>query len=311
MIFYFILSYFMDGLFDVEFGSTVRMLCPLTFIFPFHNMVIALTTGSNKIKYHALYNIIFKTIFVLSLVVLYFIGRISVVILIIIYCITHILSVLYIYLMLKPSFQNMKNQFRMLWKKNKEYGIHLYLGQITDQSTTKLGGIFVSYFVNTTALGFFSLANILCMPMVTMSSAISLSLHKKFAFQQKIPNKLFFYNGLWLLFCLFVLVLFGKFLVVLIFSEAFLPTANLLLPLSLASLASGITLPHNSFLGAHGRGHELRNTSIIMSIISLFGNLLLVPSYGAMGAAWANFFSFTACSVTRFSYYRKYLKRNS
>jgi len=64
-----------------------------------------------------------------------------------------------------------------------------------------------------------------------------------------------------------------------------------------------------NFLSAHTRGTELRNTSFIMGISNLMGNILLVPAYGAMGAAWVSFISCAVCSITRWSYYRWYIQQ--
>ena len=208
-----------------------------------------------------------------------------------------------------PLFNNIRENLKEIWKKNKEYGFHLYLGQIADQSTYQLDRIFITYFVNTTQLGFYSLAMTITAPMVGLSQALSMSLFKGFVDMKRIPKKVIYYNFLWLAACVAGLVIFGKFIVVLLFTENFLPTVPLILPLALAGLVSGLTLPHNNLLSAHTRGTELRNTSFIMSISNLMGNILLVPAYGAMGAAWVSFISCAVCSITRWSYYRRYIQQ--
>ncbi len=72
----------------------------------------------------------------------------------------------------KPSYRNLGENIKKIWKKNKAYGIHLYFGQIANQSTYKLDGIFISYFVSTVQLGFYKLANTLTTPMVLLSQSI-------------------------------------------------------------------------------------------------------------------------------------------
>ena len=168
---------------------------------------------------------------------------------------------------------------------NKEYGFHLYLGQIADQSTYQLDRIFISYFVNTTQLGFYTLAMAITSPMVGLSQALSMSLFKRFVDMKRIPKKVIWYNFLWLASCVIGLTIFGKFIVVLLFTEKFLPVVPLIFPLALASFFQGMYQPYNMFFAAKKKGKWLRNLSFIMSIVNFFGNIILIPIWGTYGAA--------------------------
>ena len=218
-----------------------------------------------------------------------------------------IVSVFVVMRSFHPLFNNIRENLKEIWKKNKEYGFHLYLGQIADQSTYQLDRIFITYFVNTTQLGFYSLAMTITAPMVGLSSALSMSLFKGFVDMEKIPKKVIYYNFLWLAACVAGLTIFGKFIVILLFTEKFLPTAPLILPLALASFFQGMYQPYGMFFESKGKGKWIRNNSYITSLINLVGNIILIPTFGAYGAAIASALSKMTHYIVYIYYMRRYL----
>jgi len=184
------------------------------------------------------------------------------------------------------------------------------LGQIADQSTYKLDGIFISYFVNTTQLGFYSLANALTLPLAMLSQSLSTSLFKVFASKERIPKRVIQLNFLWLLVGAAGLILLGRFIVVLLFTDKFLPVAPLILPLTLAAFFQGMYQPYSMFFGARGKGKWKRNMSIVASLVNVAGNVMLVPAWGAWGAAVASFLSRATSHALHMQYYRKFLRED-
>ncbi len=306
-LFIFISSFFIDSIFRTNINHILRVFSPILAILPFQMLIPQIGRGTNKIYYLAWFNIIPKSLYIIGLISLILLKftQIKVSTLILMNLISTLVGVIVISYSFKPLFINLKENLRKIWQKNKEYGIHLYWGQIADQSTYKLDGIFISYFVNTTQLGFYSLANALTSPLAMLSQSLSTSLFKDFASKHQIPKRVIQLNFLWLFVGAAGLVLFGKFIVLLLFTDRFLPVVSLILPLALASFFQGMYQPYNMFLGAKGKGVWMRNMSLIMATTNLIGNIALIPTFGAYGAAVASVLSNLSFYVSCIYYYNK------
>ena len=309
-LFIFISSFFVDDIFKTNINHILRIISPILFILPFQMLIPQISRGTNKIYHLMWFNIIPKGLYVIGIVSILLLGLTTIKIstLILINLISTIIGGIIINYNFRPLFNNSKKNFQKIWQKNKKYGIHLYWGQIADQSTYKLDGIFVSYFINTTQLGFYSLAAAITSPMAMLSQSLSTSLFKGFTEKDKIPKKILYFNFLWLSLCVLGLVLLGKFIVTLFFADKFLPVVSLILPLALAGFSQGMYQPYNMFLGAKGMGKWMRNISFAGSIFNVVGNLIFVICWGVIGIAVASAISRLISFSLHFFYYKKYLK---
>jgi O-antigen/teichoic acid export membrane protein len=94
--------------------------------------------------------------------------------------------------------------------------------------------------------------------------------------------------------------------VVLLFTDKFLPTVPLILPLALAGLFQGMYQSYNRFLGAKEKGKWMRNISFMQSIFNVTGNFFCIYYWGAMGAAIASMIATLIAYLGHVYYYRKY-----
>ena len=100
----------------------------------------------------------------------------------------------------------------------------------------------------------------------------------------------------------------GRSIVHLIFGSEYGPVSDLLPLVALASLAGGLTQPLNKFLGAHGKGRELRSIALVSSACSLVINFTLIPYFGIMGAGYAAALSMSVILALHFYFYRRTVK---
>lgn len=309
-LFIFISSFFIDNIFNTNINNILKIVSPILIILPFQFLITAIGQGTNKIKHIAWFNVIPKTLYVIGILAILALNliKINVSSLILLNLFTIIVGVGIITYSFKPLFSNLKENLKKIWSKNKEYGIHLYWGQIADQSTYKLDGIFISYFVNIIQLGFYTLAIAITSPMTMLSQSLSMSLFKGFVNKDKIPKKVIYYNFLWLLISVVGLVILGKFIVSLLFTDKFLPVVPLILPLALAGFFQGMYQPYNMFLAAQGKGKWLRNISFIEAMFNIFGNLFFVIYFGVIGIAFASFIAKLLSFGSHMYYYKKYLR---
>jgi O-antigen/teichoic acid export membrane protein len=89
------------------------------------------------------------------------------------------------------------------------------------------------------------------------------------------------------------------------FSPRYEAAAALVLPLALAQLVRGTTGIFNTFLTAHGRGADLRNAGLVLTFSNVAFNFMLIPSFGASGAAWASLLALVANLVAHVVFYRR------
>jgi O-antigen/teichoic acid export membrane protein len=100
--------------------------------------------------------------------------------------------------------------------------------------------------------------------------------------------------------------------VVFLFSEKFLPSTKLIIPLAIATLFQGLNQPPIRFLTVHQQGNYQRNAAIMISICNFVTNLIFVPIYGAFGAALASAISrFFGFVTNHYYYYKTVLHLNS
>ena len=178
---------------------------------------------------------------------------------------------------LKPKFNNLRKNLNLVWKETKEYGRHVYFGRAASMATYNSDRMLISYFSNTTSVGFYSLAMALTNPMFLLSSSLSTAMFKGFTQKKNIPRKVVYFNFLYLSVCCLGIVLFGKYVVVLLFSQKFIEVVPILIILAFANFFRGMTQLYNRFLGAKGQGKSLRNTAIVLTLCNLLGNLVLIP----------------------------------
>ena len=309
-LFVFGFSFFVDDIFHTNIGSILKWAAIPLVVAPFQFLIVAATRGGIKIGRLSLSNILPNILSLLGVSTLLAFSKLNVISLIALGLGISIACKLFIFGSLKPSFDGLKSNMKKLWLTNKEYGHHLYWGQIADQSTYKLDGILISYFVNPTQLGFYSLADTLVSPIVMLSQSLSLSLFRDFARMERIPKKAIYFNFLWLVSCVAGVILIGKYVVVLLFSERFLAVAPLAVALALAAFFQGGYQPYNMFLGAHGKGRWMRNMSFLAMILNVVGNIILIPIYGVMGAVIASIVSRLGSCLAYLFYYSKFTSEN-
>lgn len=306
--FIFLLSFFVDELFRTDVGWIFRWAAFMLIAFPLTLLIPQIGRGTNEIEKLSLYNIFSKVLYLLGALILLKAIQVKPFHFILLNVIATTVGVFIIISLFSPVFRNIWENLKIIWKKNKEYGFHLYLGQIANQSTYQLDRIFISYFVNTTQLGFYTLAMAITMPMAGLSQALSVSLFRRFVEMERIPKKVIWYNFLWLASCVIGLAIFGRYIVILLFTEEFLPVVPLILPLALASFFQGMYQPYNMFLVSKERGKWLRNISFSQSLFNIGGNLVFVYFLGAWGAAIASAIAAFVAYLGHIYYYSRYTK---
>ena len=303
----FLFSFFIDDLLDVEISYLLRVLAPFCFILPFQFFISEIAIGANKLKSLSLFHLFSRLLFISSLFILWKGNHLNIQLIIILNLLSWLVSTVVILISFKPIFSNRRENIKLVKEKNRSFGFSYYFGAIVNQSTYKLDEIFITYFVNITQLGFYTLASIICSPMTFLSRAFVNSIFKKLALKDRIPMRVFVYNTLWLAFCVLFLYISADFIVNTLFGEDYLKVSSYILPLSIAFLFQGMYAPF-SFLAIKSKGKELRNVAYLEASVNVIGNVILVPIYLVEGAIYASIFSRFTHFIGLWYYYNKMVK---
>ena len=108
----------------------------------------------------------------------------------------------------------------------------------------------------------------------------------------------------------FVVWLLARPFITLVFSHRYVEAATLAVPLTIASSLNGVTTVYSSFLSAQARGRDLRNAGFVLTGSNIILNFALIPTFGAVGAAWASVAALLANLVTHVILYRRALSQH-
>ena len=208
----------------------------------------------------------------------------------------------------KPTFKDIKSSFKLLHEENKSYGFNVYLGSVVAVSTGYIAGITLGHFCENNAnVGFYTLAMTLANPLTMLPSIIGTTYFKRFATQERIDKRILLGSiGITGLSCL-VFVLFIKYIVLYLYNESYYSVSIYASWLSVGYSFHGLGDMFNRFLGAHGKGEQLRNGAFASGIVQVIGSFVLVFYFKIVGAVITRIIASVVYMSMMVYYYIKYL----
>lgn len=211
-----------------------------------------------------------------------------------------------------PSFTNLKATFQDLTRENKDYGLQLYYGSLVMVATNYIAGITLGIFnEDNTNVGFYTLALTVTHPLAMLPAIIGTTYFKKFATLDRIPPKVLKVT-IWMTggSC-FLFVLLIQPLVKFLYTETYAMVGVYASWLAVGFCIHGIGDMINRYLGSHGQGRSIRNSSIINGIFKIFGFTVLVYFFDIAGALFTNVLCSTIYCVILVYYYRKFVRKEA
>ena len=196
---------------------------------------------------------------------------------------------IFIFLKLSVSFNDIKTAIARIWKLNKTFGFHVYVGSVFSVGMAQLSGILISYFgMDNSGVGYYSLAMAIAAPLSFIPNTIATTHYKEFSELGAIPKKVLKLTiGITLIGLIFSWILINPFINY-FYGEEFEAVINLFYIVSIGVALQGMADFYNRFLGSHGEGKMLRNSSILVGICVLISNIVLIPLWSETGAALTN-----------------------
>ena len=157
-------------------------------------------------------------------------------------------------------------------------------------------------------VGFFNLAVLFASPLALIPNIIATTHFKEFANLKKIPFKLFKITFFLTLLSLLILWIFIGPFINIFYGKQYHSAIELTRIISLGVAGYSIADFFNRYLGAHGKGKMLRNSSICTGISLLITNFLFIPIWHEKGAAFASVAGSLVYLIIGIYYYKIYIK---
>lgn len=312
-VFLLLYALFDSNIQDKQLTNFLLFVIPFGWVFLLLRYFETLLQADNRIRMLAQLRLYPKVGFLIMAGALYFIfrhmeiNRLAVVMSF--YIVTEVVVYIIILLKIKVSFKNLKERLLEIWNYNKSFGLNVYLGSLFAVGFGQLTQILISYFgVDNSGVGFYTLALTFTMPLSFIPNTIATTHYKDFSTSKSIPRRVFLLTiglslaalvSLWLIVPSFVNYFYGK---------EFSSVASLNFIVSFGVIAHGFGDFFNRFLGANGQGKALRNASIYVGASMMLFNLLFIPQWGELGAAFAKLITGFVYLTIIFIFYKKYIR---
>lgn len=205
-----------------------------------------------------------------------------------------------------PSFKCFKSTFADLQIENKAYGIHLYYGSLAMVATNYLAGVTLGIFNDDNVnVGFYTLALTLTAPLSYLPGIIGTAYFKKFVNEPRIPQKVF--RGTLLISVLSCIgfVIFIRLIVKYFYPEPYALVGTFASWMAIGFSVHGLGDMINRFLGSHGDGRSIRNSSYACGLFKITGFVVLVWLWDIEGALVTNVVSSCIYCAVLYYYYTK------
>jgi len=211
----------------------------------------------------------------------------------------------------RPSFHDLRPVFADLRQENRSYGIHLYLGSLAMVATNYLPGVTLGIFGDDNAgVGFFTLALSLAQPISYLPGIVGTTFFKQFVHEPCIPRRVMGVTlGITLLSCIGFVVLIGP--VVSLYNAEYRVVAPYAAWLAVGFSVHGIGDMVNRYLGSHGQGRSIRDSSFACGAVKIVGSVLLVWLWDVKGAILTAILSSAVYAASLYLKYRRFVRSTS
>jgi O-antigen/teichoic acid export membrane protein len=296
---------------DLVFKKEVRWLlvaiAGFAFFRPFQTLVEQSCQGLNQIRRLSIFQLLMASLYLLMLVGLAFANRLTAGTALAAYLTGIGLASAWALTGLRPRFEDLASHIKIVLDESRGYGANVYLARLSGAAVTQCDNLVITYFAGLGPLGLYAQAQRLSNPISTISRTLSITRFRAFAKVNSIPRRITRWNAVVLVVLSTGLALAGPFVLRFLFPK-YSEASNLLLPFAVYSLFTGLYQPYNMFLASHGRGVEIRNIAVIVSVVTLAALFVTVPQFGAMGAAWTGAAAMALDYLLHLHYYQKFKK---
>jgi O-antigen/teichoic acid export membrane protein len=203
------------------------------------------------------------------------------------------------------------NEFKELSR----FGFYVVLANSVGMVNTQIGSLIIGYFMNETEVGYYAVAGFFLQGVTLLPQAIQAvttptiaSYYRKRDFHniQKLLKSTMFKTSAVVLCISLILAVFGKFFIIFLFTEEFLPAYLPMLILLVGYFIHSVYASIGGCLSSVGKVHILFKVDSICAGLNLLLNILLIPQFGLIGAATASSISMISTTLVKLFLTRLY-----
>lgn len=210
----------------------------------------------------------------------------------------------------KPSFKNLKKNFRLLNEENKKYGLQVYYGSLAGVSVGYFAGISLGVLnEDNKNVGFFTLSSIIAGLLHTLPLVIATTYFKQFAHQNSISKKVLRFSFLLAAISFIGFLLLIHPVVGFLYDESYKIVAVYASFIAIGATFHGLGDMFNRFLGAHGQGKSLRDTAFVVGGLKMIGYTLGIYLWNINGAIATAILSNMVYFAMMAAYYINFTKK--
>lgn len=300
----------LDKIFTTQIAVGMMSVAPLLIFIPITAALPLILQGTNKIYHLSIYKLLPEVIYLFCIIILAYLGRISPINAIISKQLSIYIVIFFIVISIRPSFKAILVWWREIRTQNRSYGGPVYRGSLANVASSQVIRLSLSYWVDNTAIGFYSLARSLVEPLKFVPNAVATSSFRSFASQTRISKRVLIATVAFSITSLFfALLFFGKPLSW-IYTDSFAPVSAIARVFAFSAILHGFGDLFNRFLGAHGKGNELRNAAYLVGLVNVVGFFILVPRFGTLGAVITTVLASITYFLFIYNSYRKYARQS-
>lgn len=300
------LSFFVDDWFDTKISHYLAWCSPFVFVTVFTRVLENLFEGLNQIGRLSILRIGPRFFYVVVSLISICFFKLTLERVLLLHWGVGSLIILYFLLSFRISRFGFKKFFTDIWIENKSNGFPVYIGSLSSVASGQLIGIFLGYHADMAMVGFYSLSLIVSAPLQFIPSVLGTTFFKTFANRTHIPLRVFMATLSVTAVTLLVYWLLIEKILVLAYSKEYASAVPFAKVLSVGMVFHGLGNFFNRFLGAHGKGKNLRNGSFLTGGVIIVGCFFVIPHTGAMSAAYVKAFSSVVYFFSMYAYYKQY-----
>lgn len=303
-----VLSFFVDAIFHVDAGDGLRTVAPLAAVYPFAFVSLQLAQGVERLHVYSVTSLLGPAAFTLALVLAYTLSvHMTVSLSLLLRSSALTVGGVTFVMWLRPSFAHWRRHMTTLVRQGRQYGFAVYTGRVLSIATYNMDVLMLGALANARAVAVYTLAGAVAsafgLPAIGLANALFARMTRSARLRAR------WLGAAWAAGAVGALAAWLACLVLteVVLTESYRPILTVVIPLALAQIVRGVTSMYNSFLAAHKLGRELRNAGLVLTIGNVLFNVALIPSYGAMGAAWASLLALIANLATHVAGYRRFV----
>lgn len=302
-------SFAVDSIFDLDAGAALLLVSPLALVFPFGFIAMQLSQAVERLHAFALTSLLAQALFLAAVLAVWLLpGETSPGMALLLRAAGLLAGAAILILWLKPRFERVLSRWRSFARGAREYGLEVYVGRVLSIGTYNMDVLMLGIFTDARTVGLYALAGSIAaaagLPVTGFGAALFRRMANRRALRRSWLHLAWLAGGA---FALLAWLLAPPFLAA-FFPSGYEDAAAYVGPLALAQAIRGVTTVYNSFLSAQGVGRPLRNAALVLTASNLALNFLLIPPYGAAGAAWASVLALLANYAAHVHGYRRYLR---